>query len=79
MYEIYEGCTPFGTSEMEETAIFKTIAGFQGTVKYSKASAAAQELINDLLRVSSEDRCGYRKRDAYKGRAIFTGMCISPE
>jgi serine/threonine protein kinase len=73
IYEIYEGSTPFGTSEMEETAIFKTIAGFKGTVKYSKATAAAQELINSLLRVSSEDRCGYRQWDAFKGRALFTG------
>ena len=73
IYEIYEGGTPFGTSEMEETAIFKIIAGFKGTVKYSKATAAAQELINSLLRVSSEDRCGYRQWDAFKGRALFTG------
>lgn len=76
-FEIYEGFTPFGTAEMEETVVFNAIVAYKGAVKYSTTtSTAARDLIDGLLCLAAEDRLGYREREAIKKKAVFKGYSL---
>jgi len=58
-FKIYEGIPPFGTAEMEETALFKAITSYKGVLAFSdKTSPAARDLISSLVVPAAGERCG---------------------
>lgn len=74
-FEIYEGIPPFGTAEMEETALFKAITSYKGVLAFSdKTSPAARDLISSLVVPAAGERCGYKKKGDVLGKSIFKGV-----
>jgi serine/threonine protein kinase len=83
LYELYEGSSPFGTSETDETTIFRAISSYRPEkLTFKKAPAAAKKLIADVLRFSTEERCGYRdlknimSSDFFQGKKSLTLMKV---
>jgi protein kinase A len=75
IYEMYEGQTPFGNSDTDETTIFRGISAFRTSrLKFSKTPTAARKLITSLLTYGSEERAGYRDPYAICGAEYFNGM-----
>mmetsp|Transcript_10708 Transcript_10708/g.16227 ORF Transcript_10708/g.16227 Transcript_10708/m.16227 type:complete len:1008 (-) Transcript_10708:197-3220(-) len=60
-YELYEGSTPFGTPDTEETALFKAITSYQtGNLNFTENTPMlARELISSLLNSDAKKRIGY--------------------
>jgi len=76
VYEIYEGLSPFGTIDTEETQLFKQILAFQPTdLKFSsKTTIEASELIYKLLVSDVDMRYGYKSCDDIKGLPYFNDV-----
>jgi serine/threonine protein kinase len=81
MYELYEGTTPFGTSESDETSVFKAISSYiPSKLQFtSKTSNEAQVLIKDLLQYDGNSRTGYKNEDGVKEAEYFSGSFLSME
>ena len=91
LFELIEGCNPFGTADSEETAIFKAINKCSDTncesilaSFTSKSSESAKKLILKLLQPDAKDRKGYTnpsevREDGYFGTAIdWSTLDIAP-
>eukprot|EP00981_Chlorochromonas_danica_P004506 scaffold911_cov162-Ochromonas_danica.AAC.9 len=76
LYELHEGCSPFGNNETEETKIFRAISSFSGAsnLKFNKSSEKARDLILRLLKFSPEQRCGYKDPQQMKRSSYFEGI-----
>ncbi len=74
LYELYEGSSPFGTSETDETTIFRAISAYRPEkLVFNKAPAAAKKLITDVLKFAADDRCGYKDVYSIKSSDFFSG------
>lgn len=85
VYELYEGCSPFGTSETDETTVFRAISSFRPSKLEYKSKAitsAAKDFIASLLKFGPEDRHGYaslaklRTMDFFNGKQCFPHTLI---
>lgn len=76
VHEIYEGSTPFGTVDTEETQIFRAITSYKsGQLKFSKKTpSSAVELIEGLLNPSLDERIGYRNNNDVLAVDFFAGL-----
>jgi serine/threonine protein kinase len=76
VYELFEGQTPFGTSDTDETTIFKAISGYrQSKLQLTpKTSDDARRLIIDLLQYDSESRAGYKNEETIHDQEFFSGI-----
>jgi protein kinase A len=79
MYELYEGTTPFGTSESDETSVFKAISSyFPNKLQFnSQTSSEAQALIKQILQYDGSSRAGYKNEESIKEAEYFSGMFFS--
>jgi serine/threonine protein kinase len=76
IYELFENTTPFGTSETDETTIFRALSGYRnGKINFtSKTTSDAKSLILDILQYDAESRAGYKKEETIKDADFFTGI-----
>jgi serine/threonine protein kinase len=74
-YELYEGMNPFGSSETEETAVFKAVTGYKSEklVFSDKTDEAGRKLIKDILCVQTQSRLGYKASKQVKDSQFFAG------
>jgi hypothetical protein len=79
MYELYEGTTPFGTSESDETSVFKAISSyFPNKLQFnSQTSNEAQALIKQILQYDGGSRAGYKNEESIKEAEYFSGIFSS--
>ena len=76
VYELYEGNSPFGTSETDETTIFRAISSFRPSKLEYKSKAitsAVKEFIGSLLKFGPEDRQGYTSISKLRSADFFSG------
>lgn len=75
LYEMFEGSSPFGTSETDETSIFKAITAYRPSrLQFSqKTRGDARTLIVDVLQFELSDRAGYRNEEAIRESSFFSG------
>jgi len=75
-YEVYEGSNPFGTSETEETAVFRAITGYSpDKLNFTdKTSASAKQLILNILNLQASSRAGYKSVKQIKDSSYFNGF-----
>ena len=76
LYELYEESSPFGTADMEETAIFQAITSYQpGQLKFTdRTPGAGQKLITQLLQTKATDRIGYADPSQVSVHSFFGGI-----
>lgn len=61
LYEMYEGTTPFGNSDTDETSIFRAITAFRASrLNFARAPHEARKLITSLMQYGNEERAGYK-------------------
>ena len=73
LYELFEGASPFGTEETEETAVFKAITGLlRGGVKYSKTPPEVSEVVSALLDPEAANRIGYKDSAELRSAKCFS-------
>lgn len=77
LYELYEGGSPFGTSDTEETTIFKAITAFRPSkLNFSRAPHPARKLIMSLLQFGPEERAGYKTSAEVTKAEYFAGKSM---
>ncbi len=78
-FELMEGVNPFGTSETEETAVFKAITAYKSErlpFTAAKTDPPAQKLIVDILNLNVQSRLGYKASRQVKEAPFFSGKCV---
>lgn len=76
LFELYEGCSPFGNNDTEETNIFRAISAFSGikNLRFTlRTPERARNFIVSLLKFSSEQRCGYKQAKDVMDSQYFQG------
>jgi serine/threonine protein phosphatase PrpC/CRP-like cAMP-binding protein len=75
-YEIFESNTPFGTTETEETQLFRLISSYSaGQLNFTaKTFPSARELILALLDPRPSERLGYKSHADVEKLAFFDGL-----
>ncbi len=77
LYELYEGCSPFGTSETDETTIFRAISSYRpNKLVFNKSPKRAADLIKAILACVPDERLGYKQLDQLKNSDYFSGKLI---
>lgn len=75
LHEIFEGSTVFGTSETEETQLFKAITSFNGVIQYTeKTPVAARHVITSLLNKNAKQRLGFAGPDEVQRHELFNDV-----
>lgn len=74
-YEVYEGQTPFGTVDTEETQLFRLITSHAGhQLNFTtRTPPAARELMLGVLDPRPKDRLGYKNHSDIRKLAFFEG------
>lgn len=76
IYELFEGNTPFGTIETDETSIFKAISKYRPSklsFTSNKTPENARALLMDILQFSSDTRAGYQHEEHILDAEFFLG------
>lgn len=61
LYELFEGSTPFGNVDTDETSIFRAITSYRPSkLNFTKTPDEARRLIIALLQYGVEERLGYK-------------------
>jgi serine/threonine protein kinase len=78
LYELYELSSPFGTSETDETTIFRSISSFRPSklVFTDRTNEPIRALISSILNFDAEDRYGYKDVSQVKSAKYFAGMRV---
>lgn len=77
LFELYEGSTPFGNSDTDETTIFRAITAYRASrLNFNKATPEARKLIASLMQYGSEDRLGYKDPAQVCSSEYFTGTVV---
>ena len=73
LYEMYEGASPMGAADIEETQLFKKIMAFDpDKLEFTKLShKKVRSVITALLEPECLRRCGYRTQDDLKSKKLF--------
>ena len=75
IYELFEGNTPFGNSETDETNIFRAISNYRPS-KLSftaKTPENTRSLLMDILQFSADTRGGYQHEEHILEAEFFLG------
>jgi len=75
-FELFEGSNPFGTSDTEETAVFRAITGYspEKLAFTEKTSGPARLLIQEILNLQASSRAGYKSVKQIKDAQFFNGF-----
>jgi hypothetical protein len=80
LYETYEGCSPFGNNDTEETSIFRSISSFHGDKQCwaftDRTPPPARQLLQGILQVIPHQRCGYKLPRQVMEAAYFAGAFL---
>ena len=73
IFELFEGVSPLGSHDMEETQVFKKITAFEpDALEFTKAShKKVRSIISDLMKTECSRRCGYKTQDDLKTKKVF--------
>jgi serine/threonine protein phosphatase PrpC/serine/threonine protein kinase len=75
LYEMYEGSTPFGNSDTDETSIFRAITSFRASrLNFNRAPHEARKLITSLMQSGNEERAGYKDPNVVFSSDFFNGI-----
>ena len=77
LFELYEGESPFGTDDTDETDIFAAVGAFEKGDPLpftAKTPIVAQQIIMELLQPSAEERLGYTDTAQVTQAAFFAGI-----
>ena len=77
LFELYEGESPFGPEDTDETDVFAVVGAFEKGDPLpftAKTPVIAQQLIADLLQPIPEERLGYTDTAQVMNAAFFTGI-----
>lgn len=77
LFEMYEGTTPFGNSDTDETSIFRAITAYRASrLNFNRASHEARKLIQSLMQYGNEERAGYKDPNAIFNAEYFNGKIL---
>jgi len=73
LYELYEGLSPMGSPDTEETQLFKKITAFDvDKLEFTRLShKKVRSVITSLLEPECIRRCGYKSQDDLKQKKMF--------
>jgi serine/threonine protein kinase len=79
VYELFEGMSPMGSPDIEETQLFKKISAFEvDKLEFTPLShKKVRSVITSLLEPDCIRRCGYKTQEDLKQKKMFVKMDFS--
>lgn len=76
VYELYEGNTPFGTAETDETTIFRAISAYTSSkLQFNQSKdSTVKKFIAELLQYDGESRASYKREEDIKESDFFASL-----